>query len=632
MQSLPHWLEPLCPSDSLDVYRELAYTHALQAGAVGLEIIKLIKRGDFAGLCTFEVPHPDVDIWKFDGQGVEDDFARLCKSQDLVDLGRVFASTVAGRYYNAVQAIAFFSKLDFLDIGVDKEAVALKKFLEAEELCRESNHLFRCVARGTACLSPRVSAVLHGATRKIARVLGKVPAWPDLDLRFGPGATRGTQKTKASSRNKIGETLQCSENLIPLLPALLGEVPHLAEVHKTVDLSRFGVNTEGEEYVDQMVLCDVEIIHGRIAFVPKNAKTDRSICVEPGLNVLVQAAIGSHLKRRLAAFGVDISDQTLNQRMAQEGSLTGALATLDLSSASDTVSTEIVKALLPVDWALFLERTRTTVVDLPASAGQAQSIHLEKFSSMGNGFTFGLETLIFWSLASECCESGAPVSVYGDDIIVPTNAVELLQEVLSACGFIVNSGKSFVTGSFRESCGKDYYWGIDVRPFFPRGMVSGQSLFVMHNYYVRRGDTQRASLVYNLVHHSTRILGPDGFGDGHLVCESYERERPLRLTASGFEGHFFRTFVARSPRDATEHPRAEYVVPLYHIYRRGDEGEEFKWDDVTSPLRFAEQLALREQLTQQRFAGPAIPEEAGVKALALPGVCGYKKIKIYRLG
>jgi hypothetical protein len=54
------------------------------------------------------------------------------------------------------------------------------------------------------------------------------------------------------------------------------------------------------------------------------------------------------------------------------------------------------------------------------------------------------------------------VRVYGDDIIVPVEYVHTVIAKLEAFGLIVNGSKSFWTGKFRESCGKEYYDGTDV--------------------------------------------------------------------------------------------------------------------------------------------------------------------------
>jgi hypothetical protein len=56
------------------------------------------------------------------------------------------------------------------------------------------------------------------------------------------------------------------------------------------------------------------------------------------------------------------------------------------------------------------------------------------------------------------------VRVYGDDIIVPVGFAEPVVRSLQSFGFAVNRTKSFWTGRFRESCGKEYYSGQDVSP------------------------------------------------------------------------------------------------------------------------------------------------------------------------
>jgi hypothetical protein len=155
--------------------------------------------------------------------------------------------------------------------------------------------------------------------------------------------------------------------------------------------------------------------------------------------------------------------------MAKTSSVTREFATLDLSNASDTVCRNLVKILLPPTWFESLDdlRSKATLIE-------GRWVHLEKFSSMGNGFTFELETLIFASL---CCATlrklgragtlGSDVFVFGDDIIVPTVIVREVIAVLRFSGFELNEEKSFFGDEpFRESCGGDYYDGFPVRPFY----------------------------------------------------------------------------------------------------------------------------------------------------------------------
>jgi len=216
---------------------------------------------------------------------------------------------------------------------------------------------------------------------------------------------------------------------------------------------------------------DYHIVSGNVMFtVPKTSEIDRCACKEPGLNMYLQKGIGDHLRRRLRSVGIDLSDQTLNQRMAKAGSEGKGLATLDLSSASDTLSNALVYRLLPLDWFMLLDdcRSKVTLVN-------GEEHELSMFSSMGNAFTFELETLIFWALACACkCHLGVrgPVTVYGDDIIVPNSAAGFIARVFDYVGFKVNPKKSYWSGSFRESCGKHWYAATDVTPVYVREPIA----------------------------------------------------------------------------------------------------------------------------------------------------------------
>jgi len=590
MRKLSHWLEELSPSESVDFYREMALSHAREGGAQGATIADLIVRDKLRQLCEFEFNYSEEGL-------------------------------TAAVVYHCRQALAYFQKIEDLEIGLDKEACGFEKFLEAEELCKSSNEIFRKARSGEFSFTPRVAAVIHAAQRKVSRILGDLPPLQELDLHFGPGATRATRRKDASIRRKLAERLQCSEELCTYVPYVLEELPHLVDIHSTLDR----VDEDGDEWS----LVQVEITPAKLSFVPKNAKTYRSVCTEPGLNVLVQLGIGAHMAKSLAAFGIDIRDQSLNQRRALEGSLTGALATLDLSSASDTISRELVFELLPLDWASFLNGVRSKHVLLPDGSVLRQ----EKFSSMGNGFTFPLETLIFWSLAASCCESDSEATAYGDDLIVPVSAYTLLVEVLVAVGFKVNTTKSYCTGPFRESCGKDYFSGTDVRPVYPRGWVSGQSLFTLHNFYVRRGDMGRARRVLEAIHPALHIYGPDGFGDGHLLGD-HPRHRPEKYSHRGYSGYFFDTFVTRSSKDRLALKRGEHVVALYSTYRRSSGDEYLATPPQGEKLSaFLARFHSDRNSSARRTSPLPLPEGSEhVKSLPLPGSSGYKKISVYTLG
>jgi hypothetical protein len=112
---------------------------------------------------------------------------------------------------------------------------------------------------------------------------------------------------------------------------------------------------------------------------------------------------------------------------------------------------------------------------------------------MGNATTFPLQVIIFSSVVSavynllgiklERSRRGSPgnFSVFGDDIIVKTRAYSWVVRLLTLLGFVTNEEKSFSEGPFRESCGADYYSGMNIRPVFLKRLDSPQDVAVVAN-------------------------------------------------------------------------------------------------------------------------------------------------------
>jgi hypothetical protein len=576
------WDQELSTDQSNEVLSLLSRWHVsmINDKAEADRLTDLLDRSDWASLC-----HYDVSL--------------LLSIED---------------YRHARQVIAFFSKRSDLRLeGVNPKAVAAATFVEAELHCRETNEIFRLRSRGEFLFHPRVESVLHGAQRKISAILGDLPTLDELKLRFGPGATTQVKKRDASARRKLSQAFCCSEDAVGILPDLLEQMPDWSQVPR--------------EGVDGPAVCDVRIHNARIDFVRKTAKTDRTIAVEPMLNGMVQLAVGDWISTRLGRSGVNLRDQSKNQELARIGSITGALATLDLSSASDMVAHALVLDLLPMDWVEFLSSVRCSFVETPVGV-----IRLEKFSTMGNGFTFALESLIFYAVAKAAAEVvgclGA-VSVYGDDIIVPTDAYGLLTECLTAIGFKVNLKKSFASGSFRESCGKDYYSGISVRPCYIKDVLTGKAFFILHNYYVREGFGEPASVLLSMISDDLRIYGPDGYGDGHLLGAYH----PVRHKSDeGWAGYTFETFTQKANR-AFYSLGADYVFPSYSIYVSDNAGG----CEPIDPEVIREKLPAAFDRRRWQPSGDFRPDrtqsgyERGHLVDALLGVKGYKRIKIYTL-
>jgi hypothetical protein len=226
-----------------------------------------------------------------------------------------------------------------------------------------------------------------------------------------------------------------------------------------------------------------DIVQGsRLSFVPKTSKISRTICTEPVLNMLFQKGIASVLEEiLLRSIGINLSIQPdKNRRLALLGSTEGKFGTIDLSSASDSMSIGLVKEFFPKHVFDILELTSSRYTTLPGGT----NVELHMISSMGNAFTFPLQTMFFAALVFGAYralsidferpfrQSLGNFAVFGDDIICVTKAYGLITRLLSICGFSVNEDKSFSEGPFRESCGHDYFRGHNVRGVYIQTLLT----------------------------------------------------------------------------------------------------------------------------------------------------------------
>jgi len=217
----------------------------------------------------------------------------------------------------------------------------------------------------------------------------------------------------------------------------------------------------------------------RVITVPKTLKTPRIIAIEPTAMQYAQQSLMElfvhYLERDDFLQGmVGFTDQEPNQLFARKGSIDGSLATLDLSEASDRVSNQLVLGLLKNHPHLSdaVQACRSRKAEVPGHG----VLRLAKFSSMGSALCFPMEAMVFLCLIFVGIAEGlgrqldrnlilefrSQVRVFGDDMIVPNDLAPSVVRVLENFGFRVNRHKSFWTGLFRESCGKEYYAGDDV--------------------------------------------------------------------------------------------------------------------------------------------------------------------------
>lgn len=384
-------------------------------------------------------------------------------------------------YLKDAQAIALLKKNPWAyTSAVNADANALRKFLESEDQCREVNHILR-----RRELSFPARSLLEEARNFIHRILGEVNlSFPDSD--FGPGSSFKMKGQSSSIVRKLEGIPECTSACHDLVYFhILDQLPHYAISCGLVTRSKYSVNLSTRH---------LPVVGGnRLCFVPKTADCSRAICVEPLGNLLLQKSLGSQIRKALRRFGLDINDnhlgnaaQALHKEVARRSSIDGINATIDLSSASDSISYELVRFLLPDAWFDVLNQLRSPKTRLPSG----DWVYNEKFSSMGNGFTFELETLIFYALALSVRRTyGTPsdtVLVYGDDIIISRDYAEKLIDLLETIGFKTNSDKTFLSGPFRESCGGDYFNGHDVRPIFLKGDPNEETFFIYLTNFIRK--------------------------------------------------------------------------------------------------------------------------------------------------
>lgn len=331
--------------------------------------------------------------------------------------------------------------------GINREEKAFSKWALAEKQCLDTNEildlyrdrLFIPKSRSTDRQIARAIEICHDMFGRLTKnTLNQV--FDSCD--FGPGVTTSVKGVVTRGRKYSNKTLTVTQRLLGFGIFCL---PHLWKETVT-----------GFEVVD----------HNVLTFVPKNAKVDRAITIENDLNIYVQKGIGRVLRRKLLNFGVDLDTQwKVNRTMASKAFASG-YGTIDLSSASDTISLNLVRDFIPPDWFELLCMTRPD-----KTLYKDKLFTLEKFSGMGCGFTFELETIIFYSILQACKEyhrSPHPITAFGDDLICGLDIYHDVVDCLNFLGFSVNSDKSFGYTTFHESCGADFFRGVPVRPFYLR--------------------------------------------------------------------------------------------------------------------------------------------------------------------
>lgn len=372
--------------------------------------------------------------------------------------------------HSILQLTQLFGKIE-LPCSDARVTAAFDKYIDSENQVRQAD----------ASLS---ESDYSDFGRTSMRVWGDVFTQVDREIylgnvvpRHGPGAT-----ADRITGNRKFDHLQWTQRLEEIFPSgefLFSSWSHFLDHADDVNL----VDPGSETAV-------------RVVSVPKTLKTPRIIAIEPVSMMYVQQGIWELFRTSIEGHDtlsklVGFSDQIPNQEMARIGSISGRTATLDLSEASDRVSNQLVRKMLAnTPWVFqAVDACRSRKADVPGHG----VIRLAKFASMGSALCFPFEAMVFLTLVIMGIERelGSPLSqsdlkglagyvrIYGDDIIVPVEYVHSVVEVLQTFGLVVNSSKSFWTGKFRESCGKEYYDGNDI------SIVKVRRLFPTHRKHAQ---------------------------------------------------------------------------------------------------------------------------------------------------
>jgi len=419
-----------------------------------------------------------------------------------------------------LRQIAFAFKKLSLPCTPKRERAALSGFQEVER------YLSGTMLPRDLSLFCKVSSLLWGNIfNESYDIIKFIP-------KHGPGQTA----ERISGNQKYAHRVW-TERLEPFFPS---------DIHLMSCVTQLDDEYDGINHV-QYVTSEEEL-PVRIVTVPKTLKGPRIIAIEPVCMQYAQQALASYVIKKLETSDptrghINFSDQSVNQRLAISASIDRKSATLDLSDASDRVPLSLVSYMLDCNPDLLdaILACRSKAARMPSG----EIIYLKKFASMGSALCFPIEAMYFFTviLVSMFRKHQLPVTprnlfllsrgvyVYGDDIIVPIDEVDVVIETLADYYCKVNSTKSFWTGKFRESCGMDAYDGECVTPTylrylqpFDKGDVSALVSWVAtSNLFYKRGYWNIANYMKNVVENilgSLPVIQEDSPGIGWVSFQN----------------------------------------------------------------------------------------------------------------
>lgn len=335
-----------------------------------------------------------------------------------------------------------------------------------------------------------------------------------------------------------------------------------------------------ENYPDLGVQSDLNIdlrsTCARVVHVPKNSTSVRLITVEPYLNQFIQGGLKEYLWSSIRDMPISgclaLDRQELNQNLALVGSIYQSHCTIDLKSASDSLSNDLVHSVFSryEDFFRVLMSCRTPYVRVD------NRLHLlRKYAGMGNATTFPIQSIIYALIGISCIlwseglrpsdrniRAVAPrLRVYGDDIIIRTKYAKSQLTWLTEFGFTVNLDKSFLYGNFRESCGVDAYKGVIITPTYVRHYPSIAK---------KRADPR---VITNMVSCSNQFFDRALYHTAHFLKEQVEGilgPLPLVTRESRLLGWFTRSNAYTFSKWCTTYHRFKHRGYVVRVAKQRD--------------------------------------------------------------
>lgn len=443
--------------------------------------------------------------------------------------------------------------------------------------------------------------------RKIARsILGKFEISKVVEnCKFGKKSSIGCPLDSAYLDIKLSKqaAFTSSSSCSKLIFNLIEDDAILSEIISAID-----IKPENLEHDTLNLIC-----------VPKSWKTHRIITPLTLLSLFYSNGIGGYVTSRLSDIGLKISHlQARHRNLVKRLSMSCTHATADLSSASDSITVELLCAILPRDWFVALKPLFTHTVCYKSYDGsQGYSAYTASVLPMGNGATFPLETLIFYCLIKAIgtlTEVHGTYSVYGDDLIYPSQIHKYVCRTFANVGLVMNLDKTFVKFPFRESCGSDFYRGHDVRSFYFEGTSSKISkiryralLHKTYNGLRARWEHEELPMTFSHLLIELSKLGkvlrvPPRYPDEAGIKVSNPSHIPMQVPGVEFEDimveHYNDNFFFRFNclEYVTERRIVEVVLPYYWLALQG------LTDDISECYLTPEPFSLRSSLswTKQR--------------------------------